>query len=135
MKALSVRQPEAWLICNGFKDVENRTWSTSHRGPLLIHAGKTRMTGDDWQWLRDLCAANDRPVPARHEIRYGGIIGIANLTDCVNEDKSEWFDGPFGWILTDTARLPFHSCPGRLGLFDVPGYDVDVDGDTLTIPA
>ena len=26
MKALSIRQPWAWLIVNGYKDVENRTW-------------------------------------------------------------------------------------------------------------
>ena len=38
--ALSIRQPWAWLIVNGHKPVENRTWSTSYRGELLIHAGK-----------------------------------------------------------------------------------------------
>ncbi|HHY88739.1 MAG TPA: ASCH domain-containing protein, partial [Chloroflexi bacterium] len=40
MKALSVRQPWAWLIAQGYKTVENRTWATNYRGPLLIHAGK-----------------------------------------------------------------------------------------------
>ena len=40
MKAISIRQPWAWLIVNGYKDVENRTWYTSHRGPLLICASK-----------------------------------------------------------------------------------------------
>jgi ASCH domain-containing protein len=28
MKALSVRQPWAWLIVNGYKEVENRDWAT-----------------------------------------------------------------------------------------------------------
>ena len=41
MKAISIRQPWAWLIVHGYKDVENRTWATKHRGPILIHAGKT----------------------------------------------------------------------------------------------
>lgn len=40
MKALSVRQPYAWLIVNGIKDIENRTWRTGYRGPVLIHASK-----------------------------------------------------------------------------------------------
>ena len=37
MKAISIRQPWAWLIVHGYQDVENRTWSTKHRGPILIH--------------------------------------------------------------------------------------------------
>ena len=40
MKALSVRQPWAWAIVAGWKPIENRTWATDYRGPLLIHAGR-----------------------------------------------------------------------------------------------
>src|SRR5271165_5444563 len=38
LRALSVRQPWAWLIVNGVKDIENRSFRTDHHGPLLIHA-------------------------------------------------------------------------------------------------
>jgi len=41
MKALSVRQPWAWLIANNLKPIENRTWPTRYRGAFLIHAGQT----------------------------------------------------------------------------------------------
>ena len=57
MKALSIRQPWAWLIvrpdltdpiqraaafaAGEIKDIENRTWATKHRGPFLVHAGQT----------------------------------------------------------------------------------------------
>jgi hypothetical protein len=37
--SLSIRQPWAWLIVQGHKPIENRTWPTTYRGPLLIHAG------------------------------------------------------------------------------------------------
>lgn len=40
MKALSIRQPWAWLIANGHKDIENRTSHTNFRGDFLIHASK-----------------------------------------------------------------------------------------------
>jgi hypothetical protein len=40
MKELSIRQPWAWLIIAGHKDVENRSWTTTYRGPLLIHAAR-----------------------------------------------------------------------------------------------
>jgi hypothetical protein len=42
LKALAVRQPWAWLIVNGFKDIENRSRRIHHRGPLLIHASLSR---------------------------------------------------------------------------------------------
>ena len=40
MKALTIWQPWATLIACGAKQLETRDWSTSHRGPLAIHAGK-----------------------------------------------------------------------------------------------
>src|SRR3546814_4442712 len=46
MKALTICQPYAELILLGLKRVENRSKPTRHRGPLLIHAGKSR------DWLR-----------------------------------------------------------------------------------
>ena len=42
LKAISIRQPWAWLIVNGYKDVENRTWKAKYTGALLIHAGASR---------------------------------------------------------------------------------------------
>lgn len=39
--ALTIKQPWAALIIAGIKDVENRSWTTPHRGLLLIHAGIT----------------------------------------------------------------------------------------------
>ncbi len=37
-KVLSVKNPYAYLIIHGGKDVENRTWQTDYRGRLYIHA-------------------------------------------------------------------------------------------------
>jgi hypothetical protein len=38
MKILSIRQPWAYLITRGSKNIENRSWPTNYRGPVLIHA-------------------------------------------------------------------------------------------------
>lgn len=40
MKALSIRQPWAWMILHAGKDIENREWPTRFRGRVLIHASK-----------------------------------------------------------------------------------------------
>lgn len=45
MKALSIRNPEAYFVVSGLKDVENRTWPTKYRGKLAIHA-----TGNMFAW-------------------------------------------------------------------------------------
>ena len=42
MKAITLWQPWATLIAIGVKPFETRSWATSYRGPLAIHAGKTR---------------------------------------------------------------------------------------------
>ena len=56
MLCLTILEPWASGIVFGTKRVENRTWRTRHRGPLLIHAGRSRRylagTGPaDWQRL------------------------------------------------------------------------------------
>lgn len=35
MKALTIKQPWASLIVHGIKDIENRTWRTDYRGPVI----------------------------------------------------------------------------------------------------
>jgi|ERR1019366_4441992 hypothetical protein len=51
MKALTINQPWAEMICRGLKRVENRTWPTNYRGPLAIHVGKSLA----WLKAQDAC--------------------------------------------------------------------------------
>jgi hypothetical protein len=41
MKVLTIKNPWAYLIVYCGKDIENRTWETKYRGPLLIHASRS----------------------------------------------------------------------------------------------
>lgn len=118
MKALSIRQPYAWLIVNGHKDVENRTWRTSYRGPVLIHAGKNYPKGEH-AFYSD--GYRGRGYPADRESMIGGIVGIATITGCVTSSDSKWWIGPVGFTLADARPLPaVIPCKGELGFFDVP---------------
>ena len=47
----------------------------------------------------------------------GGIVGIAEITDCVKRHRSKWFQGPFGWTLANARRLPFKPVKGHLKFF------------------
>lgn len=119
MKALSIRQPWAWLIVFGHKDIENRTWPTRMRGRIQVHAsgGMTRQEYDD---AVAFAAQADPPVllPPFDTLQRGGIIGQVTITDCVSQSKSPWFVGPFGFVLTDPIQVPFKKCPGMLGFFE-----------------
>lgn len=119
MKALSIRQPYAWLIVNGFKDIENRTWPTYFRGRVLIHAGVNYPKRDYRDDAEDYSDEYGIEYPPREQM-IGGIVGVATITDCVRESKSKWFNGPYGFVLTDAKPLPFLACPGKLSFFDVP---------------
>ena len=123
--ALSIRQPWAWLIVNGYKDIENRNWRTSVRGRIYIHAGKG-MTRDEWA----MCQAtveeiNPRIVlPLPDELERGGIVGVVDVTGCVEESDSPWFFGEFGFTLANAKPLPFTVCRGELGFFK-PSVEVE----------
>lgn len=117
MKALSIRQPWAWLIVQGIKPVENRTWSTQHRGPTLIHAGQV-FDAEGLQWITAAFPELASRLPQQYDL--GGIVGVANIVDCVNDYPSRWFFGPHGFVLADARPLPFRRWRGELGFFNVP---------------
>jgi hypothetical protein len=122
MKALSIRQPWAWLIVNGHKDVENRDWVTKFRGPLLIHAG-LKFDHDGLEWVRKkfpkILLPGDPETFSRDDWDLGGIIGKAEVTDCVDKSKSRWFSGTYGFVLANARKLPFVPMKGKLGFFEV----------------
>lgn len=117
MKALSIRQPWAWLIANGHKDIENRSWATHMRGPFLIHAAKG-MTRFEYEEARDLAKLLGVKIPDPDRLERGGIVGRASIMDCVEESESPWFFGRYGFVISSATPLPFSEARGRLGFFD-----------------
>jgi hypothetical protein len=128
MKALSIRQPWAWMIVNGHKDIENRTWPTRYRGPVLIHASKgiTRAEFEDAaRFMAMISPIDPLPLAEMAKADRGGIVGIAAIVDCVPSARrtSPWhIEGAFGFRIANVQPLPFISCKGMLGFFEVPPH-------------
>jgi hypothetical protein len=122
LRALSVRQPWAWAILHGGKDVENRTWSTSYRGPLLIHASQT-LDRDAASFLSRFGVEPDNYGPGC--LATGAIVGRVELVDCVQNADSPWAQPDcWHWILADPE--PFETpvpCKGMLGLWTPPPFE------------
>ena len=124
MKALSIRQPWAWLIVAGYKDIENRTWPTAYRGRVLVHAGAR--LADDYDRAEEMCRRMGITIPAN--LPMGGFVGAVEIIDCVKASASPWFFGPYGFILAGAFTLPFVPYRGEPKIFDVPDLDESIAG-------
>jgi hypothetical protein len=126
MKALSVRQPWAWLICMGFKDIENRNWSTNFTGRIYIHAGKTlgvRPGSSQEQWILEKLTRHQLDEYRHAVFHRGAIIGEVDVTGCIESSISPWFTGHYGFVLANPVLYPEPiPCNGKLRFFtpDVP---------------
>jgi len=155
MNCLTICQPYAHLIVTPQselpvgeiqKRVENRSWHTMFRGPLLIHAGKAD------KYLRGT------PWKAREKsLTFGAIIGIVDVVGCAvihlmrqntlifelgqsadqirvvtAEAEKAWpwltthphAEGPYGFILANPRRFVTPvTYLGNQGFFKVDEYD------------
>ena len=127
MKALSILQPWAWLIANGYKDIDNRNWREGNsglkfRGPFYIHAGTIldRRAAAEFFAGRHPITGERLPfaVPMNLADQCGGIVGEAEIVDCVTQSDSPWFVGPFGFVIRNARPLPFRACREAYGFFD-----------------
>lgn len=118
MKAITISQPYASLIAGGSKWIENRTWYTSYRGSIAIHAGK----GTQYMTRKELA-----------EVPNGCVVATAILSACVElkqireysshhehrrnlipHTNRQWreaaehqhAEGPWCWILENVIALP-----------------------------
>jgi activating signal cointegrator 1 len=115
LKALTLTQPWATLVAIGAKRIETRSWRTSYRGPLAIHAAKgfpkwARATvRDDWDFFSVLkpdhaafLKSNGvRLIPSEvgyracAELAIGAVIAIGNLVDCLPIESTGCLPGVF----------------------------------------
>ena len=120
-------QPWAWMVASGDKDVENRTWTTSYRGPFLVHAALGMSANDylrAYRWVeerfgRDYAAER---IPSVDNLVRGAIIGRAVITgveefdldpvDCV---RAWHMHEQYGFRLHDRSAIPV-PVPHRGGL-------------------
>lgn len=123
MKAISIKQPFAWLVVKGIKDIENRTWKANYRGTLIIHASKAWSQGG-YEHIRDNMGLKVG-IPCKKDYAFGALIGMVNMVDCKTRHPSKWFVGPYGFVFKSAEAwedpMPYR---GQLGLFEVPDEEV-----------
>lgn len=126
MKALTIKQPWASLITEGYKKYEFRSWKTNYRGKILIHSGLS-LEKDMQERFKDY----------NLDYQLGYIIGEAEIVDCIlvyekfNEElrnidpivygRSNHVEN-YAWKLENIKKydnpIP---CKGKLGLWNYEG--------------
>ena len=132
MRALSIRQPWAWLIVNGYKDVENRTWRLPKTfmvpQRIYVHAGLKQdydaYDGDATHrrlgaWIQERITPEVSFDWSTGQLVLGAIVGEVTVVGCVTSaSELPWFEGPYGFALRDPVAYeePIQ-CKGRLGFW------------------
>lgn len=128
MKVISLTEPFATLIKEKKKKIETRSWKTTYRGEIYIHASSTRVP-KEWKENKELMSLIE------DELSFGKIICKCNLVDCI-EMTEEWIDkikkeqpeeyvcgiyekGRYAWILEKIEPLeePI-TVKGHLGIWN-----------------
>lgn len=134
MRALTVRQPWAWAIVHGGKDVENRSRNAAggYRGPIAIHAG---LREDDDAYADDLIKAAfaeyDDSWQLLDEMPMGVVLGVVDLIDVHTSHSAQtahgccrswWGQDLMTHLVLGNPRPLARPVPakGRLGLWTPP---------------
>jgi activating signal cointegrator 1 len=135
MKALSLLQPWATLVVMGFKTIETRSWSTHHRGPILIHASLGKAGA---------LVARETPftkyIKEFDQLPFGAIIGQVNLDDVLRVEQlffspeeinrlsleerafGDYSPGRYAWLLSEAREFAtFKPMKGSLNLWEYRG--------------
>ncbi len=122
LRAVSVRQPWAWLLASGWKDIENRVWRPSFdNGPvwLAVHAGKRVEDGLQTFFECDLGVE----IPITTSAILGAIL-VDAYVEGADGSTSPWYAGVSGWTVKAAVLLrePIEDVTGALGCFRMPDH-------------
>lgn len=137
MKAISLLQPWATLVIEGHKKIETRNWSTSYRGPLLIHAGKSKAA-----FVIAMEPSLKKYIPDFNALPFGQILGkvyldkilriedfdlddiLMNELTLENKAFGNYASGRYGWVFTEPVKFE-QPIPAR-GMLNLWEYPIEL---------
>lgn len=128
MRALSLTQPWATAVAIGIKQYETRSWSTSFRGLIAIHAAKGFP-----KWAREFASLEYSLGRLPERLPLGAIVATARIAGVFHVEEiapgvsaierlyGDYSAGRYAWQLEDVNALPEPiPCRGALSLWEVP---------------
>lgn len=120
MKAISIKQPWAYLIAAGIKDVENRTWKCPEKyigKRVFIHVSASKMRSLQKTLNLDQLKSFEREVGPEYDLdklfAKSSIIGSVEIVDCVINHSSIWAEKSIDCKdgCPDVENCPAGKCP------------------------
>mgnify|MGYP000844622078 FL=1 len=128
MKTISLRQPWAYLICSGIKDIENRTWKCPQKyigERVLIHASakpdNIKLDIEGQATVKEIKLLTALNYCDENEL-YSAIIGSVEIVDCLVDHQSIWAEYTRGW--PSDPKVIYHWVLANPILFDKPILNV-----------
>ena len=143
MKALTIWQPWASLLACGAKQFETRSWATSYRGPIAIHAAKKdvsdvlrilpaplalkmkKAVGAEWKELPTGAVIATAELVNVWSIAYHPGTDIPQLGDYLvpgkERDFGDWTLGRYAWEFSDMKLITPVPAKGKQGLWNWEG--------------
>lgn len=140
MKVLTVKNPWAFLIATGIKNIENRTWRTNFRGRVLIHSAATPSIQYKNQSLLGfyqigmteemILSANESNMNWPSSLKINSeILCSVEIVDCVMDHPSIWAEKGldkrgkqiWNWVLANPRPEPAYEglkIKGALSFWD-----------------
>lgn len=146
MKALSLWQPWSSAIVAGAKCIETRSYGTSYRGPLAIHAAKKRdslITHMEGMVRGELGIVLPDPLPRGCVVAVVDLVGCQEMDEALIAEQSEleralgdWQEGRFAWHLENVRPvLPPVDTRGFQRMWNLPDLvTLDVMTFARTVP-
>lgn len=150
IRALSLLQPWASLLVFDEKKIETRSWKTSYRGPVAIHASQNKYFMHHilakefyYEWMHPYVHQFIYKIKKNNfngKIPYGKIIGIGKLIDCIPVEDIRGFlkpkeivlgdysDGRWAWKFEEMRPIKPIEISGKLGLWWVSLPEEVVNG-------
>lgn len=145
IKVLSIKEPHATLLLTPYKTIETRSWATSYRGEIFLHASRAipaynTANREMWDRVYRLIHKEENRTGKAVCFRNGYIYAKATLVNCVlmtpeniaelgqdEIDAGYYEPGRYMWIMNDI--VPFEEgklipAKGHLGIWR---YEYDTE--------
>ncbi|WP_051319909.1 ASCH domain-containing protein [Planktothrix agardhii] len=145
LTVITLWQPWATLLIKGVKIHETRSWYTSHRGKILIHAAKRKI---NWCEIQLNLLEEIYPDITEWDYPLGAIVGEMELVNCRSMTATEgdynqkyfihvnsplyesdrltgnWSDGRFAWEMRNPKPLSIPNVKGKQGLWKYSSEEI-----------
>jgi len=133
LRVLSLWEPWATLMAPGEKRFETRSWTTSYRGLVCIHAAKKPIDFDEVMATPPFGAVLQKHAITQDKLGFGHVLAVGKLNciikagsfaSAMSDAGCEWefgdySAGRFAWHFPDLKRLdipiPLRASQGLFG--------------------